>query len=921
MADHASHNLRIKHHIRSVKSARKSPPSLDDLSFLKPKVTPPKPPLGVIPRARLTGLADRVESSLLTVVRAPAGYGKTTLALAWADVLRQRGGLVAWLSLDPDDDEPLRFMHYVLRALKQPLPGKDDEDGGGSLGQIGVSASELIAIVLNEVVEHGEEIYLFIDDFHHIASAPTQDLITALLRHAPSNFHLVLMSRVESTLPLSRLQAQGQVFELDARDLRFTPEETDSLLRANALPVAYTAQLQALTEGWAAALKLAVLARPGREEMASASNLGGLARLGELARELLQQLPAEEVAFLEQTCVTERLCAPLCEAITGLAESQTMLERLERRLLLTRLTDDGTWFSCHQLLRDVLTVRLGTSGRDAVTGRHRNASRWYAMQGSWSDAVRHALLAGDPKQAVAWIERCAMGLVKCGDLLTLLNWESQLRTALIGCPLPLRLAIAWAHVLGAYKPDNARLLDAIEEEAQLAEPEQAARIHWECQVARAISLALGERPGEASQLAAACLHAPQGDAWMVNVVYNLLVYGHLKAGRWADFYASPVLPYREDEHVSNVFSSIYRFTLRGFGHLRQLQAGAAERNLKEALQLGMRHTGAHSLPTTLPAVFLAWLHYERMELDQAAQLLEGRLSTIPASGFSDAIRLAYTIAARLEDRQGNTEHANETLEQAASIAHGLGLVYLEVGVLLERERMMLRGNRLWEAQACAKRIEQLTAAGHPDADFAEDLVVMASLARSHLDLAEDRPAEAAATFRRWRDWATGRGDYHLAIQCAAMLAVSSYAAGDTEAAHDALSQYFELAGPNGFRATLLDVGPALEALLWSYSTSPAPDRLSPPASALFQTTIAPGDQQDIPAIAAAGTILSRRERDILALIAQEKSNKEISRVLNIGPETVKTHVKHIFGKLEVNKRTHAVKRATSLRLLPEVGQA
>jgi len=890
---------------------------LDDLSFLKPKVTPPTPPLGVIPRARLTSLADRVESSLLTVVRAPAGYGKTTLALAWADVLHERGGLVAWLSLDPEDDEPLRFMHYVLRALQKPLATQDD--GAGRLGQIGMNASELLAIVLNEAVEQGEEIYLFIDDFHHIASVPTQELVTALLRHAPSNFHLVLMSRTSSTLPLSRLQAQGQVLEVDARDLRFTPAETDSLLRANALPVTYAPQLQTLTEGWAAALKLAVLARQGREAV-TASNLGGLTRLGELARELLEQLTADEAAFLEQTSVADRLCAPLCDALTGKLESQVMLERLEHRMLLTRLTEDGTWFSCHQLLRDVLVARLGTSGREAVVARHRVASHWYAKQANWSDAVRHALLAGDAKQAVEWIERCAMGLVKRGDLLTLLNWEKQLRTALIGCPLHLRLAIAWAHVLGEYKPDNARLLDAIEEEANLADPAQAVRIRWECQVARAITLAQGEQPGAAHRLITACLEAPQGDAWIVNSAYNVQVFCHLKARRWPDFYASPVLPYREDEHASNVFSSIYRFTLRGLGHLQQLQAGVAERNLKEALSLGMRYTGTQSLPTALPAVELAWLHYERLELDQAAQLLEGRLSIIPASGFGDAIHAAYTVAARLECRQGNVERANELLEQASSIAHGLCLAHLEVAMLYEREQLLLRNGRLWEAQACLKRIEQLVSAPHPDADVAAEMTLTASLARCQLDIAEGRASDAAAGLRRWHDLAEGRGDYRLALHCAASLAVALSAAGQPDAAYVTLAGYFELAGPNGFAATLLDAGPSLEPLLMAFATSASARSLPAPARSLLHTITIRGAEQASPAVSCASTILSPRERDILSLIATDKSNKEISKVLNIAPETVKTHIKHIFGKLDVNKRTHAVKRGYSLGLLRHAGQ-
>lgn len=499
-----------------------------------------------------------------------------------------------------------------------------------------------------------------------------------------------------------------------------------------------------------------------------------------------------------------------------------------------------------------------------------------------------------------------MTLVKRGDLLTLLNWESQLRTALIGCPLSLRLAILWAHVLGAYQPENVRLLDAIEEEARQADPGQAARIHWECRVVRAITFAQGEQPCAAHQIADACVRAPQGDAWMVNATYNVLVFCHLKARSWSDFYASPVLPYRAGEHESNVFSSIYRFTLRGLGHFKQLQASAAQQNLNEALQLGMRHTGEQSLPTTLPAVLLARLHYERMEFNQAAQLLERRLSIVPALGF---------VAARLECRQGNVERANEILEQACSIAHGLGFAYLEVVMLYEREQLLLRNSRLWEAQACVKRIEQLVAQPHSDADIRIEMAMLASLSCCLLDAAQGRTKAAADGLRGWHDWATERGDYYLALHCAASLAVALAAGGQRDGSHAALARYFELAGPQGFKATLLDAGSTVASLLKSFATTPVARSLGGPAASLLHALAEPSAEATSPALRANSTILSPRERHILTLIAQEKSNKEISRVLNIAPETVKTHIKHIFSKLEVTKRTQAVKRGLSLGIL------
>lgn len=964
-------------------------PHQDALPFLKPKVTPPRRTLGVIGRALLTARVDQVETRLVTVIRAPAGYGKTTLALAWVDALRDRGSRVAWLSLDPEDDDPLRFAHYVLHALAHALAPVAGTAAGlaipDRMSPIGTTAHELLGIVLNGVLEYGDELYLFIDDFHHLVSSETHALLISLLRHSPSNFHLVFISRAALALPVTRLQTQGQLLEVDATALRFTTEETGRLLRAHQLPPSCAVPLQTLTDGWAAALRLAILAsqsapslcaprspHPSRPSPSSQPSHSPptphsvlseptpalFERIAELAHEILEQLPAAEVAFLEQVAVAERLCAPLCEALTKTAGNQAMLEALEGRLLLTRLTEDGDWFSCHPLLRDVLMARLRAGSNAAMTEQHRRASRWYAAQAYWSDAVRQALRARDAVQAIRWIDQCAMKLVKRGDLLTLLDWEAQLRSALIDSPLSLRLAIVWAHVLGDAYPANVHLLDAIETQVQVqvqerdsgkmpapgspVEPDvergvqpppetprshgrtasvEATRIAWECKIARAITLAQSDRVTDAWRLATECLRAPDHDAWMINSAYNVLMFTHWRARRWPDFYATPNLPYRPGEHEGNVFSSIYRLTLRGGGELEQLQTGSARRHFVEAMQLGQTHTGILSLPTTLPACLLAGLEYEQGELDLAAQLLEGRLPIVRASGFGDAIRTAYSVCARIEFRQGRAENAYALLEQGESLALALGLARLEIALLYEHERLLLLSNRRWEAQACVQRIAQAGAAVAAAATPADDPLASAvdtlcGLSRAHLDLAEGRLSEAASCFDTQSRHAVEHGDYQLALHCKGSLALAKAAQADFPAALAALTACIELAAPADFRSSVLDLGPAMHGLLKTLHGAVATSSLSPVATAFLGSLVATLTDGAKPGTPASQIGLSGRERDILMLLAEEKSNKEISRMLNIAPETVKSHIKHIFGKLEVNKRAHAVRRAQSLRLLP-----
>jgi LuxR family transcriptional regulator, maltose regulon positive regulatory protein len=890
-------------------------------SLLATKIAPPgAPPRGAISRGRLIALAAEVESHLLTLAKAPPGFGKTTLALAWVKELARKGVRVGWFSVDPEDNDEKRFFNYlhwaVLRAGDQPARLRQIH----ALGDI--RAADLRNMLLNHIADLDDEFVLIVDNYHCITQAGVHAHIDYLLQNAPSNLHLVLLTQQDVSFSLVRLQMQGQVLELNASLLRFTLDEAKSLLGEGGYSEKEIGELHAATHGWPAALRLAVL---------SPATVGGFGALGATplnADQLLQRmiiewlgkLPAELADFLEKTTVADRLCSSLCADLTGCAQAQAMLESLEhQQLLITRLDEHGSWFGYHQLLRKALTERRNLRDPSLAPALHRAASRWFARHELWEEAVKNALAGGDTRQALEWIEACAMPLVKRGDLHTLLAWQGQLGAAFLEGPIKLKLAIAWANALAINSEEHHHFLDAIETEIRREKPEAAAAMLWECKALRASLLGLADDSEGAYQLATQCAERPVADRWMMNTIHNILRFCNLKACRWEAFYAVPNISYSPDEFSRNVLSQIYHLLLLGIGKFAQLQFHGARQYLTRALELSVSSTGSDSYFTALTVPALAQLQYEQLEVESAERQLESRLDLISTVCAVDSVINAFVVAARIALRRKQIERSHDLLSRAERIGARQGWARLEAASLLERLRVYLQedrhSNKRTEALHCLTRIAQLRSAytARPDSALA-DLERYWSLAQGYYALANKRFDTATARFSALRDESAAKGNNYMAVWAGSALALCHYQSQDVAAALRVLSVVIELAAPAGLMAIILDQGPEMPALLtrFRHSTLPEDNYVHAP---FLDAIILASRQQEERSAEANAVALSARELNILDLVAQLKSNKEISRALGISLDTVKTHMKHIFAKLSVSKRIEAVRRAETLGLI------
>jgi len=427
--------------------------------FLATKVFPPRLPVGLIDRPRLVVLAGKAEYKRLTVIKAPAGFGKTSLALTWLNGLNASGAYVAWLSLDTEDDEPARFFHHLAQALRNACASVGASALSLTTEASLVPAHSVVSTLINELVEVDDEVYLFVDDYHLISLPVIHDAMSYFIANAPSSVHVVVCTRTDPPLPLANLRARNDLLEIDASTLRFNFDETHSFVEQECpggLRAASVKSLFANTEGWAAALRISasVLSRDECKPDWDVGAPSGASRpFAAYLEDILKRLPADMVGFMLRTSILDRLTASLCEAVTGIGAGQGMLDTISaRQLLLEPLDIEGRWFRYHNLMGEYLRRRLETRHRDEVVDLHRRACQWYAKEEQWTDAVKHAIAAGDTEDAVSLMGHCAMALVTKGDLLTLLGWQRQFPAHLMRGQVKVTLAIAWGMALAMRLP-------------------------------------------------------------------------------------------------------------------------------------------------------------------------------------------------------------------------------------------------------------------------------------------------------------------------------------------------------------------------------------------------------------------------------------------------------------------------------------
>jgi LuxR family maltose regulon positive regulatory protein len=898
--------------------------------FISTKIVPPQCP-GLIPRPRLLNLVSQLPNKRLAVIKAQAGFGKTSLAVAWAELLRQGDNVVAWLTIDVEDDESQRFMLYVSQALEHAHAGLGRHALALLQESFLISPNTIATTLINDLAEVDDEIYLFLDNYHWVTHSPIHDGIALIVKHAPSNFHLVLTSRQEPPLPLASLRAANQLLEVETSALRFDLQETRQFLEqeAHVRPLADdVALLHGKTEGWPAAVRIAASTSPRLPQDFGryVRNLSGAQRtIGAYLAEMLDGLPANLGRFMLRTAILDRLSAPLCEAVTQDGTSRELLTSImQRQLLLVPFDEDGRWYRYHALLADYLSRRLHAEFADEVAPLHRRAALWYASQELWTEAVQHAFSAGDAERALVWVKNCAMTLIKRGDLFTLLGWQRLLPADLMRGQPEIRLPIAWGLALAMRFDECLQLLKEIEPDIAAGQSNDAKRMASECQAIRAAAVTLKDDSEGGLALAQGCFNEFT-DQWTHRVASNAIHLGYMKAGELQRFYATPWNAFSLDEDRSgdamNLFALVYRCCLQGMAEFQQARVASAERYYCEGLRLAENDVGPNSVAAALPSSLLALVRYEQGRLDEAEAMLIDRIAFIESGAMLECVLSAYFVMARVAAFRRNFERSHALLERAEDLGMRRGWGRLAAGALAERARLYFDEGRIQGGAACLDRLEQLAAQYPVTTRCAwSDIHRYAVLARAYFASAQDRLDEAISLLQHLKTECESASSRYLALRASMHLSMVLLRARQVAKSLDEFSDVAAVAAHNGICRIILDEGAQLDALLTEFHTAAHKTakyrELVPYVSGLAGLR-RPTDGSSAGASAkfTGAEPLTEREDAILRLIAEGLSNKAMARELAIAPETVKSHVKHIFTKLGVEKRAQAVSRAQSIGLL------
>jgi LuxR family maltose regulon positive regulatory protein len=479
--------------------------------MLETKLRPPDRRPGIVPRPELLARLDEASGRRLTLVSAPAGWGKTTLVGDW--LAGRDGEGAAWVALDVADNDPARFWRYVAEALRRA--GAPVEEGVvGALSGSGETVEAGLSALINGLADAEGATLLALDDYHLIGDDAIHEAVAFLCANAPDGLRVVMTSRTDPPIGLARLRARGHLAEIRAPDLRFSEGDARALLAEAGLTLRddEVARLRQRTEGWAAGLYLAGLSLRGRDDAGRfIADFAGDDRLvvDYLADEVLEGLPAGRRDFLLRTSVLGRLSGPLCDAVAGTTGSARILEELERsNLFLVPLDNRREWYRYHHLFGELLQHELALTAPGEVAELHRRAAAWHLAEGSVDDAIRHAVGAGDLAQAADLIAENWSAHLRRGMTVTTQRWLDLLpRETVIG-DVRLCLAQAWLAVNLGRPQDAERWLDAAEAiDAGWDDPElEASRI-----AARSLARLLAGDAPEALRFGLQALAATEGD--------------------------------------------------------------------------------------------------------------------------------------------------------------------------------------------------------------------------------------------------------------------------------------------------------------------------------------------------------------------------------------------------------------------------
>jgi LuxR family maltose regulon positive regulatory protein len=925
-----------------------TPFHLQDIPLLATKMYIPPPRPELVQRPRLIMRLNAGLHRKLTLISAPAGFGKTTLLSDWLHGLQDGTG---WLALDERDNDLMRFLAYLVAALQRVDPNIGKQaDAADAHRFLTALLNDIHAITDRPAKGSSPHIVLVLDDYHAITARAVHDAVVFLVDHLPPGVHLVLATRADPPLPIARLRGQGQVTELRQADLRFTPEEAVVFLNQAMgldLDPADVGTLATRTEGWIAGLQMAAVSMRGQEDVSGfIQGFRGTNRyiLDYLVKEVLQCQPRELQAFLLQTSVLDRLTGPLCDAVLGrgpvtaeepgtvpgnslssilighISSSQQVLEHLEAtNLFVVPLDDDRRWFRYHrlfsELLRKHLQQQVGTQGLAAL---HRRASAWYEQHNLLDGAIEHALCAEEFERATRLIEQVAEATLMRSEIATFLRWVEALPEDLLQARPALCLFRAWALLLRG-RPIAA--VEACLQEAADTVEADAAGLPSRMVPLRALVAAFRDQLPRAAELSRQALEElPEEDRLLRSLAAWSLGFASL-VGSEPEMGARMLEEAaRSGEAAGNVMIAVLALS-----HLAQLRMGQGRLRdgaalFSRALELATdRHD--HPLPIASEALIgLGRVRQQWNDLEAAERYLTQGIDLAQQWGTLGLFD-GYVALARLRQAQGDLDGACGALDQARRVAAQTDGTEADDRLIdAYQAQLWIVGGHLPPARRWARAREE-SRHREPDAGSLDlFLHIYEQLVLARLLSADGRPQEALEVLESPLHWAKQRGFDRLVLEIEILRSLALSAQGDVAQALVALERSLVLGEPEGQVRFFVDEGPPMACLL----QQAAARGLAPAyVKALLAALETKGRGQKIehapspPDTSPPSPLvepLTPREKQVLRLLPTYLSSTEMATELDISVHTVRYHIKNIYGKLGVRRRADAVLRAEELGL-------
>jgi LuxR family transcriptional regulator, maltose regulon positive regulatory protein len=874
---------------------------------------PPQYP-HTVRRTRLTDALERgIPDHKLILISAPVGYGKTTLLAQWA---HSSNFPVAWLSISNEDNSLERFLRYLLTAWEAIQPGVMESRLGLLLSAMMPDSQAVLSAFINLANDAPTHTVFILDDYHLIEDSSIHQALTFLLDHLPPSLHFVLVSRVEPPLPLARYRARQELLELRAENLQFLGEETTDFFEMMGLNLSgdEVMNLQDQLEGWVAGLQLAALSRQQRLAGADRLVVSGKHRFiaDYLSEDVLASLKTDKRQFLLQTSILDSLCGPLCDAVTGRADSQEMLEAVEREnLFLVPLDDSRQWFRYHRLFADFLREELKRRHSAELDRLHNNAARWYLAHDLPEQAFHHAVEGLHAELVIQLFERYLFVKIFSGESKVAMHWLNSLPERWYSDYPLLGLDRAASLVATGALEAGIRRLDEVEQQLMLTESEDASSQLARVTAVRCfIACFRNDLPSAEEYGYQALQDLPEEDLSFRADTYHALGDTYRGNGRWdeaEDFYLKvfdfdqPTFSVRP----AHVYGALADLVLRQ-GRLRD-----AANHWKKALQAIQEVQNWGRLP--LPLIGWVYLRmgellYEWNELADAWDHLSRGLERAELGGDIRALIAGYLIAGRFKLTENDIEGSVDFLERARPLVEKTH--FPDWTSRFDRFQL-----ELWLAQSQLRTaIDWATEMLHSHIIEERPESEIAQLAIARVMIIKEDSSSNERTLKllkRLHQTAEVQGRRSIQIEALALQALAYWKRGERVDAMMALERALRLAEPEGYVRLFVDLGlPMARLLQEAHSRGVLQDYVAKLLVAFGTELSAFGDIEDgIP------DPLTPREQEILELVAAGLTNLEIANKLFISSETVKKHTGSIYSKLSVSNRTEAVARARELDLL------